>query len=62
MLKNGVFIVDNNVISKEHIKFVSNKSGIDEETVVKVLEADNVYLDKVIEELNEDSVKFGMKK
>lgn len=53
MLKNGVFIVDNNVISKEHIKFVSNKSGIDEETVVKVLEADNVYLDKVIEELNE---------
>ncbi len=46
-------MVDNNVISKEHIKFVSERSGIDEETVAKVLEADNAYLDKVIEELNE---------
>lgn len=45
--------MDKSAISKEHIKFVSEKSGIDEETVIKVLEADNEYLDKVIEELSE---------
>ncbi|MDU2491874.1 MAG: hypothetical protein E7D27_15055 [Clostridium celatum] len=53
MLKNEVFIVDNSTISKEHIKFVSNRSGIDEETVIKVLEADTEYLDAVIGELGE---------
>ena len=44
--------MDNNVISKEHIEFVSKKSGIDEETVIKVLEADTEYLDIVIEEVS----------
>ena len=44
--------MDNNVISKEHIEFVSKKSGIDEETVIKVLEADIEYLDIVIEYLD----------
>lgn len=43
--------MDNNVISKEHIEFVSKKSGVDKETVIKVLEADTEYLDIVIEEV-----------
>ena len=43
--------MSNSAISKEHIEFVSKKSGIDKETVIKVLEADTEYLEVVIEEV-----------
>lgn len=38
-------------ISKEHIKYVSELTGVDKEIIKKVLEADCIYLDHVVEVL-----------
>lgn len=46
--------MDKKILTEEHISYVSKKTGIDKETVKKVLIANYEYMDLIIEGLVEE--------